>query len=73
MSFEQYDYGIAEGSTMLHSPIRLQFKTNQNPFNITLSPVTIATAEMEGRGFFINSATITNSSKATSGSYSVYI
>ena len=49
--------------------ITLQFRTNQNPFNITLSPATVDTAESMGLGFFINSETILQRSKATAGSY----
>ena len=51
---EEADYFISEGS-QLFVPIRLQFRENQNPFNITLTPVTIATAEANGLGVFINS------------------
>ena len=67
INFLESDYSIVEGSTMLSTPIALQFRTNQNPFNITLSPVTVDTAESMGLGFFINSATIAQGSRATAG------
>ena len=47
IQFEDIDYPIEEGSG-LSDPIRLLFRTNQNPFTITFSPVTIAA--LEGMG-----------------------
>ena len=44
----------------------LQFRQNQNPFTIMLSPVTVATAEAAGVGSFINSDNIGAVSRATS-------
>ena len=67
ISFEESDYSIEEGSRMLSSPITLQFKTNQNPFTVRLSPVIVDTAEGMDLGFFINSRTITQASRATAG------
>ena len=61
------DYSILEGSTMLSTQITLHFRPNQNPFNITLSPVTVDTAESMGLGFFINSETIAQGYRATAG------
>ena len=58
---------VQEGSTVQSSLITFQFRTNQNPFNITLSPVTVDTAESMGLGFFINSASIPPGSRATAG------
>ena len=52
---------------MLSSTITLQFRENQNPFTVKLSPVTVDTAESMGLGFFINSETITADSRATLG------
>ena len=69
INFEKSDYSTVEGAAMYCSPIRLQFRTNQNPFNVTLSPVNIATAESQGLGFFINSGAIASSSRAIAGSY----
>ena len=67
INFEESDYSIEEGSSMLSSPITLQFKTNQNPFTVRLSSVTVDTAEDKGLGFFINSGTIAQASRATAG------
>ena len=67
INFRESDYAIVEGSNMLSTPIMLQFGTNQNPFTVRLSPVTIATAESMRLGFFINSGTIAESSRATAG------
>ena len=67
ISFEESDYSFDEGSTTatLNAQITLLFRPNQNPFNITLSPVTVDTAESMGLGFFINSANIGQGSRAT--------
>ena len=54
-----------EGSNRLSSNITLQLRYNQNPFTVRLSPVTVFVAESMGLGFFINSGTITNDSRAT--------
>ena len=67
IKFGEADYSIVEGSDMLSSTITLQFRENQNPFTIRLSPVTVDTAESMNLGFFINSATITADSRATAG------
>ena len=69
INFEESDYYIAEGSERLSSPITLQFRENQNPFNLTLTPVTVDTAEAMGLGFFINAETIVLDSRATAGSH----
>ena len=63
INFEESDYFIEEGGT-LSTDIRFQFRNNQNPFTVTLTPVDIDTAEALGLGFFINSYDI---SRATSG------
>ena len=67
LKFGESDYSIEEGSGILSSPIYLQFRNKQNPFKVMLSPVTVATAEEMGLGFFINSFTIAASSRATKG------
>ena len=67
INFGESDLTIVEGSNMLSTPIKLQFRAIQNPFTVTLSPVTIATAESKGLGFFINSMTITEPFRATAG------
>ena len=69
INFDELDYSAVEGSTMLSSPIILQFRTNQNPFNLTLTPITVDTAEAMGLGFFINSGTIAQISRATECGY----
>ena len=67
INFGESDYSIEEGSDMLSSTITLQFRNNQNPFTVRLSPVTVGTAESMNLGFFINSETITNDSRAALG------
>ena len=67
INFGEADYSIVEGSDMLSSTIILQFRNNQNPFTVRLSPVTVGTAESKDLGFFINSDTITADSRATLG------
>ena len=68
INFEESDYYIAEGSERLSSPITLQFRENQNPFNLTLTAVTVDTAEAMGLGLFINSYYIDQPSfRATAG------
>ena len=67
INFEESDYAITEGSG-LSTPIRLQFRNNQNPFTITFSPVTIDSVEDMGLGAnFINSETIEEESRAELG------
>ena len=68
INFGESDYCIEEGGLgVLSSPITLQFRTNQNPFTVMLSPVTVATAEGMDLEVFINSMTIDASSRATKG------
>ena len=55
---------------MLSSQITLQFRINQNPFTVRLSPVTVATAEEMGLGDFIYSYRIESSFRATAGTHS---
>ena len=69
INFGESYYSILEGSDELSSTITLQFRYNQNPFTVRLSPVTIDTAESMNLGFFINSDTITADSRATLGNY----
>ena len=66
INFEESDYSFREGSNFTQR-IRLQFRNNQRPFNITLSPVTVDIAEREGVGVFINAAMIDGLSRATAG------
>ena len=70
INFRESKFVLEEGSTGLCSPIVLEFQKNQNPFTVTLSPVSVATAEVKGVGFFIKSDTIYSQSRATAGSYS---
>ena len=67
INFGESDYSIEEGSGELTCPITLQFRNNQNPFTVMLSPVTVFIAEGMGLGFFINSMTIDASLRATTG------
>ena len=49
-------------------PIRLRFNNrNQSPFNLTLRAMTIDSVEDEGLGDFIDSGSISNDSRATTG------
>ena len=74
INFEESDYYIAEGSERLSSPITLQFRGNQNPFNLTLTAVTVDTAEAMGLGLFINSYYIDRPSfRATAGISSIML
>ena len=66
INFEESDYSIEEGGT-LSTNIRFQFRNNQNPFTVTLTPVDIDTAEALGLGFFIYFEDINLLSRATSG------
>ena len=70
--FLESDYSIVEGSTELSSPIMIQWRQNQNPFTLMLSPVTIDATESKGLGFFINSETILPGSRATAGIVNVH-
>ena len=67
INFGESDYRIEEGSGILITPITLQFRENQNPFTVILTPVTVDEADSLGLGFFINSNTIDNPSRATAG------
>ena len=69
INFGENDYSVVEGSRWMSSPITLQFRENQNPFNLTLTTVTVDTAEAMGLGFFINAGTIVLGSRATAGSH----
>ena len=67
INFIESDYALEEGYG-LSTPIRLQFRNNQNAFNITFTPVTIAAVEDIGLGtLFINSGTIEERYRATPG------
>ena len=70
INFGESDYSIQEGSGELTCPITLQFRNNQNPFTVMLSPVTVFIAERMGLGVFINSMTIDILSRATTGIFS---
>ena len=73
ISFDQLDYSIIEGSATLSSPILLQFRQNQSPFTIMLSPVTVATAEAAGVGDLINADTIAAGSRATGNAHLEFV
>ena len=66
INFGEQDYSIREDLPLLSSPITLQFRNNQNPFNVTLMTWTIDRLEMEGVGF-INPTTIGDGERATAG------
>ena len=66
INFGENDYFIEEGSERLSSPITLQFGETQNPFDLTLTPVTVDTAETMGLGLFISPYSFPGS-RATAG------
>ena len=67
INFEECDYSIIEGVSVLSGTMTLTFRTNQNPFSVTLTPVTIARADSLGLGSFINSDNIRPTFRATAG------
>ena len=67
INFGESDYSIGEGFSRLSSQISLTFRANQNPFSVTLTPVTIDIAENMSLGDFINSDNIQPSFRATEG------
>ena len=67
INFEESHYSLVESSHELSSPIYLQFTTNQNPFTVRWSELSVDKLEDEGLGFFINSGTIAQASRATAG------
>ena len=69
INFDEFDYLLEEGGGGLRLPIRFQFQSNQNPFNITICPVNIRVAENIGLGELIDSDTINEVSRATAGIY----
>ena len=71
VNFERCDYSIEEGGT-LRTNIRLQYRNNQNPFTVTLSPLSVNTTEILGLGLFINSDNTDIISRATAGIYLSY-
>ena len=66
INFGESDYSVAEGYPILSYPITLQLMENQNPFTLTLTPVTVDTAETMGLGLFISPYSFPGS-RATAG------
>ena len=64
INFEEADYSIIEGTPL---SVLMQFRKTQSPFNITLRPVSISSAEDCGLGDFINGAAIKENFRATPG------
>ena len=71
INFEEDDYSIVEGGT-LSTIIRFQFRQNQNSFTVRLCPLSIEDAEDMNLGFFIDSETIDEISRATPGRLLIY-
>ena len=69
INFADDDLSIAEGPTSFSTPMILQFRENQNPFNITLKTASINEAESLGLGPLIDSDTISSIHRATAGWY----
>ena len=68
INFEESDYSMIEGITVLSTNMTLTFRSNQNPFSVILTAVTVDTAESMGLGSFINSDIVPNF-RATEGVY----
>lgn len=67
ISFEECDYSSKEGSGLMR-PIRIRFYgPTQNSFTLSLSAMSIDTADGLGLGIFIDSTTHKHSSRATAG------
>ena len=64
INFEEGDYPITEGTPL---SVLMQFRRTQSPFNITLRPVSISSAEDCGLGDFIDCAAIGEDFRATPG------
>ena len=69
INFEESDYSMIEGITVLSTTMTLTFRSNQNPFSVILTAVTVDTAESMGLGSFINSDNIVPYFRATEGVY----
>ena len=69
INFEESDYSITEGVSVLSDTMTLTFRSNQNPFSVILTPVTIDTAQNMGLGSFINFDNIARTFRATAGVY----
>ena len=72
IAFEDTEYSVTEGAG-LSTPIRLQFRGTQSPFNIIFSPVTITNAVDKRLGSFINSDNIQEDARATAGELDVAV
>ena len=64
INFGKADYSIIEGTPL---SVLMQFRRSQSPFNITLRPISISSAEDCGLGDFINCAAIGEDFRATPG------
>ena len=64
INFGKADYSIIEGTPL---SVLMQFRRSQSPFNITLRPISISSAEDCGLGDFINCAAIREDFRATPG------
>lgn len=73
INFDQPVYSIEEGSLMASSRIILSFRTNQNPFTVTLRSATVDRVELDGVGVFINSIAIAEGYRATEGGVTIFI
>ena len=70
INFEEADYPITEGKLL---SVLIHFRRTQSPFNITLRPLSIASAEDIGLGDFTNCAAIWNDSRAIPGTLSAWV
>ena len=67
INFGESDYRIEEDSGILITPITLQFRENQNPFTVILTPVEVGDIDSLGLRSFINPDNIGDTSRATAG------
>ena len=67
ITFGEADYRIEEDSGILITPIPLQFRENQNPFTVILTPVEVGDIDSLGLQSFINPDNIGDTSRATAG------
>ena len=65
INFEESDYSIIEGISVLSTNLTLTFRTNQNPFSVELSPVIIDAAQNLSLDSFISFDNIEPTFRAT--------
>lgn len=64
INYQECELSVKEGSSI---SLSIEFRSIQNPFNVTLSPIDIAEVEERGLTMFVNSENIAGSNRATKG------